>query len=377
MTGADGGFWARETRAVTAGLVREYTTVDPAGPRGRQATATTVSVLAAVVLAQWLHLEQPAWAAISAFISAQATAPATLRRGLARIGGTIAGAAVAVMLAPWLLYDMVACILVLMAAGFAGILGMIASRHGYAWLLGCMTLFMVVLSAVGNPALVLTTAFYRVFEVAIGTAFAMGSCWALMPPSGAPPAAPPPPSPAIVRHALRAGVAIGLTPLVWMLLDLPGLSQMAVTIAAVMAVPALTGQPAEDRVTLSRRALHRVGGCLVGGGVALAMLGLSVQDYAPWLALLGGGVWLGTVIHAMPGGISYVGTQGTVAFILTLVQGSGPPGSVTPGLQRLAAILVGLLILTVVTVLLTPEEDGASPPQGVTPRSAPDRPGRG
>ena len=61
------------------------------------------------------------WAAMSAFVCTQATAPAALRRGLLRIGGTITGAAVAVVLAPWLLYDMVASILVLMLAGFAAV----------------------------------------------------------------------------------------------------------------------------------------------------------------------------------------------------------------------------------------------------------------
>ncbi len=37
-----------------------------------------------------------------------------------------------------------------------------------------------------------------------------------------------------VRHALRAGFAVMLVPLVWNFLELPSLTQTAVTVAAVM-----------------------------------------------------------------------------------------------------------------------------------------------
>jgi hypothetical protein len=52
--------------------------------------------------------------------------------------------------------------------------------------------------------------------------------------------------------------------------------------------------------------------------------------------------------------IGYVGTQGAVVFIMTMVQGSGPPSSIIPGIERLAGITGGLLIVMTVSMLLAP-----------------------
>lgn len=350
------GFLAREAREVVTGVERELSSLDPGIPRGRQATTSALSVLLALSCALFLHLDDPAWAAVSAFMTTQANTPATLRRGVLRIGGTLAGAGLGVWLAPWLLFDPVACVLVLMTAAFGGVLAMLTLRHGYAWLLGAITLFMVLLGAVASPSAVLTIAIWRVLEVVTGTILAMLVVWALMPTEEAPPAAPAPVSAAMVRHAAIAGIAAGLVPVVWMLLELPNLSQMSITIAAVMAVPTLTGRQAEDGHVILRRSLHRTAGCLIGGAVGLLLLALPIQSFPVWLGLLGMGVWAGTFVHAMPGGVSYVGTQGTLAIMLTLVQGPGPPDTLTPGVMRLVGILLGLATLLVVSLLLTPEE---------------------
>lgn len=361
MTGGMGGFWIRETRDVVTGLERELAGLDPSLPRGRQATTAAMAVLLALGCALWLHLDDPAWAAVSAFMTTQANTPATLRRGVLRIGGTLAGAGLGVWLAPWLLYDPVACVAVLMLAAFGGVLAMLTLRYGYAWLLGAITLFMVVLGGVAAPSGVLTIAIWRVLEVVVGTVMAMVVVWALMPADAPPPAAPLPLSAALVRHAAIAGIAAGLVPVVWMVLDLPNLSQMSITIAAVMAVPTLSGRQADDWPLIMRRSLHRAAGCLIGGAMGLVVLALPVDSFAVWFVLLGIGVWAGTFVHAMSGGISYVGTQGTLAIMLTLVQGAGPPDSLTPGVMRLVGILLGLATLLIVSLLLTPDPDQSAP----------------
>ena len=56
-----------------------------------------------------------------------------------------------------------------------------------------------------------------------------------------------------------------IVPLVWRALDLPSLSQTAVTVAAVMAVPALSGDAAANQQKIVERSMHRLLGCgLVG-----------------------------------------------------------------------------------------------------------------
>lgn len=360
MTSNGGHLLRQEIGTLVEGVRHEIASVATTVPQGRHATSATIAVLLATTCAQFLHLENPAWAAISGFMITQASAPAAWRRGLLRLAGTMTGAALGVLLASWLLYDIVACTLVMMLAAFIGILGQLTSRYGYAWLLSSITLFMVLLGAVSNPPAALTTAIYRTLEVLVGTGIAMLTTWALMPPADAAAPAPlPAPEPHVIAHAIRSAIAVGLVPLVWIWLDLPGLSQMAVTVAAVMAVPALTGHQADDRAIVVRRSLQRVIGCLIGGLAALGILALSLQSYLPWLAALGVGVWVGTFVHAGRSKVTYVGTQGVVAFIITLVQGLGPPDSLAPAVQRMAGILVGLLVLLAVNIVLTPDQ--ASP----------------
>jgi uncharacterized membrane protein YccC len=124
-----------------------------------------------------------------------------------------------------------------------------------------------------------------------------------------------------VEHALRAGTAVMLVPLVWRWLELSNLSQTAVTAAAVMAVPALSHDDAANRQLITERALHRLLGCLLGGVAELACLILSIESFLPWLLMLTTGIWIAAHVQGSQRGIAYVGTQGAVVFISTLIQG--------------------------------------------------------
>jgi hypothetical protein len=81
------------------------------------------------------------------------------------------------------------------------------------------------------------------------------------------------------------------------------------------------------------------------------VLSLSFESFLPWLAVLCAGVWIGAHVQNGTHGISYVGTQGTVVFIMTLSQGFGPPASILAGVERFAGITGGLLIVLAVSVL--------------------------
>jgi hypothetical protein len=70
--------------------------------------------------------------------------------------------------------------------------------------------------------------------------------------------------------------------------------------------------------------------------------------------MLTAGIWIAAHVQASQRGIGYVGTQGAVVFISTLVQGWGPPASIFPGLDRFAGISGGLLILLAVSWLTAP-----------------------
>ena len=148
---------------------------------------------------------------------------------------------------------------------------------------------------------------------------------------------------------------IASIPVVWRVLELPNLSQMAISVGAMMAIPALTDNAAHNRTAVLRRAALRVVGCGLGGAIGLLLLALPIADsFVPWLLLLLAGVGIGVQVQSGRHGVGYVGTQAVVGFILTLVQGPGPPTSLAPAVDRLAGMLGALLLMLIATLLLGP-----------------------
>jgi len=343
-------------------LRSEMAEIDLSSARAQHCARMTLAVALAVIASLVLRLDAPWWAAISAFVSLQLTAPASIERGLLRIAGTAIGATIGLGLSPWLIEDQVAISLALFAASTIGVLGLQVSRHGYAWLLGGITTDMVLLATLGDPTSALEVACNRVAEVTIGTTIAVLISIALSPAATATSEAAARPGwsdllgaqwPA-VRHALRAGIGVMLVPWVWSWLELPNLSQTAITVAAVMAVQAASDDEIANRRQIAMRATHRILGCLIGGLGGLIVLSLSLESFLPWLALLSAGVWIGAHVQSSTRGIGYIGTQGTVVFIMTLVQDFGPPDSILAGIERFAGITGGLVILMLVSVVTAP-----------------------
>jgi uncharacterized membrane protein YccC len=331
------------------------------GSRLQQANIAALTVGIAILLALALRLDDPWWAGISGFICTQASAPQSLRKGALRIVGTLAGAAAGFVLAPAVVYDPLATVLLLFVAGTLAILGALLSPHGYAWLLGGITTIMVVLGALDDPTLALPIAFYRGAEIVLGTATALAMT-RLLSPSGDPvePTAPGWQSLLggnwhALSHAMRTGIVVAAVPLLWRQLELPNLSQMAISIGAVMAVPTLSGISDQDQRAISQRMLHRSVGCALGGGVGALFLTLPLsQSFGPWLLTIMAGVWVAMQIQSGRHGIAGVGAQAAVALILTLVQGAAPATSLLPALERIAGMLGAIGLLLLVNLLLGP-----------------------
>jgi uncharacterized membrane protein YccC len=344
---------------VFSAIGREIAELHLPGNRARLCAMTSLAVVIAVVCALALRFSDPWWAAISAFISIQSSRAGSVRRGSLRVLGTIAGATLGFVTASWLAYHHAACCLALFGFTFVAILGMAVSRYGYAWLFVGVTAVMVVLASLEDPTVALDVAFYRAAEISTGVVAAMFVAFLFA--SDEPVQVAPAPGwsdlggaqwPS-VAHAIRAGFVVAVLPSIWNWLEVPDLSQIVITVVAVVAVP--VSQDARDQGRLiASRGLHRLVGCLLGGFAGLLVLGLSITSFLPWLALLSAGVWVGTHVQASERGVGYVGTQATVVFIMTLVQGSGPPASILPGIDRFAAMTCGLVSLLVLSLLLQP-----------------------
>jgi uncharacterized membrane protein YccC len=347
--------------AALAGFAQELREISLDGPRSRQCTFAASSVALSVAIALVLHMDEVWWAAISGFMSSQATRPGSIQRGILRIAGTAGGAALALLAAPFTLNDHVTCDLFLLMTAWIGMYGMLSSRHGYAWLFCGVTAIMVTLLAIVDPPSMFRFAFFRTAEVAIGCASAVFFAL-IFSPDGPPDEAAPRPGwsnvlglgwPAAL-HALRCGVAVVLLPTIWSQIELPGVVQMAVSVAAVMAVPARSDDALTDGRRIAGHALHRLIGCFLGGAAGLLLLALPLTQFLPWLITLAAGVWIGTHIQSSTRGVGYIGTQATVVYVVTLVQGWGPPSSILPGIDRFIGILCGVTILLLASLSWLP-----------------------
>lgn len=343
-------------------LGRELRELGDDRARTRQGIVAACSVVLATVLALLLEVEAPWWAAISGFMSLMSSGAASLRRGLLRLTGTIAGAVLGFVMARWLPYDHVALLLFLGAVTMVGVVAMQVSPHGLAWLFLAITSTMVLLMSLNDPLRAVDVAYYRTYEVAIGVASAVVVANVLQDWH----ADPPPTAPGwrhllgaqwpALLHGMRSGLSVMIVLLTWILLDLPQVNEMAITVAVVMAAPVGGAGALDTRHAVAQRALHRFVGCLLGGVVALAVLSLDITSFPWWLALIAASVWTGMCIQVGRHGVGYVGTQAAFVFVVTLIQGARPPDSIMPGIDRFAGIAGGLAILLVVSLLLWPSD---------------------
>ena len=348
-------------------LAQELGELGEDAARSRQSLIAALVVPLATTMALVLEVDSVWWAAISGFMTTMATGSASIQRGLRRLAGTVAGAVLAFVMARWLPYNHPALDLFIGATTMVGVVAMFVSPHGLAWLFATITVILVLMSGLTDPLLVPSVACNRVIEVAIGVTAAVVVTNIVAPHEPAAPAAPLPgwrhllgAQWPVLLHGVRAAISVVLVLHAWILLDLPSMSQMAITIAVVMAVPGGAHGELASRHAVAERALHRVMGCLLGGAVALVCLSLSTTSFLLWLAMIAGGIWVCMHIQSSKRGVGYIGTQAGIVFIVTLIQGAAPPTSILPGIDRFAGITGGLVVLQLVSLLLWPGEAAAA-----------------
>jgi uncharacterized membrane protein YccC len=352
-----------------AGFWRELGELGQDPARARQGLVAACSVMLATTLALLLQLDSPWWAAISGFMSLMSTGAASLRKATLRMIGTIAGALVGFVMARWLLYDQFALVLFMAALTMLGVIAMQVSPHGLAWLFLTITSCLVLLMSLNEPQQAYNVACYRTLEVAVGVTSAIIVANLLQDWH----ADPQPPVPGwrhllgaqwpVVLHGVRAAIAVVTVFVIWILLELPQVTEMAVTVAVVMSAPVVSLGGLGTRHGVATRSIHRFIGCLLGGLVALGCLALNVTSFPWWLAMIGAAVWIGMHVQVGSHGVGYVGTQAAFVFIVTLIQGQAPPSSITPGIDRFAGITGGLAILLIVSLLLWPSDAEQAEPR--------------
>lgn len=322
------------------------------GPRMVDEAECVCSVLLAILLAHLIGATNVSWAAFSGYMVMRGHVAESLLRGILRLVGTTSGAALAVLIVPEVCASLPATAIVGAAIGGVTLYGAMTGRRAYAWLFVGLTFEMILLDTLEHPALAIGTfARTRMLEVAAGTAACVVvSCLSTLtvrrrwPAERSPPAKRAGWHPHAARHAAQAASALLILPLLWRIFHIPELAQSAVTIMAVMLVP-LTSLGASGFAPVSRRLVQRVAGCLAGS--ALAALFLFSAQGSPAVLILGTalGVAIGRHIENSKTGIVYVGTQFTLAVLVTLVPDSYADAAIHPAIERLTGILIGMALL--------------------------------
>ena len=362
-------------REIPAALISELRSFEAGGPRGTQALEAAISVALATFVALFLHSDEPWWAATSAWMVTRSSLSAALSSGVMRIIGSVAGAAIAVIVIGLFVYDPLPFCLSLFTVAWVGLYGFAKSRHNSAWLVSAITGNLVMLMALEQPQTTFTIAVNRVADAMIGTGSALLVTY-LLPALADTPATPvvnsrrPLPLMFLSRrharefevwlrenwplilHACRGGLTVMLLPLLLNWLAPLSSSTMAVTSVAVMAIPTTAILEADAR-TVVQRAVYRLLGCALGALLGLFCLYWVGSNFPIWLLLLMGGVWLSSQIQTGSTGIAYVGAQAGLAFLLSMIQSQGPPLSPTPGIDRFAGIMAGLFLLLIITMALS------------------------
>jgi uncharacterized membrane protein YccC len=362
-------------REIAGALGNELRSLEPHGPRGTTALSAALSVALACLAALILHSDEPWWAGVSAWMVTRSSLAVALSRGVMRIVGSAVGASIAVIALGFFAYDPLLFCLCLFLIASTGLFGFAKSPYGYAWLIFAITANLVMLMALDQPQTAFTIAVNRVADVAIGTASALLVTY-LLPALPDAPANPPARARSalpllfwsrryarefegwlhenrpMLLHAARGGLTVMVLPLLLNWLAPLGSSTLAVTAVAVMAIPT-TAILEPDARTVVQRAVHRLVGCALGALLGLLCLYWVGGNFAVWLLLLMSGVWFNSQIQSGSTGISYVGTQAGLAFLLSMIQGQGPPLSPTPGLDRFAGIMAGLSVLLVITMVIS------------------------
>ena len=322
-----------------------------------------LSVLLAVAFAHAIGAENVGWAAFSGYMVMRSHVAESFTRGVLRVIGTLAGAGVALLLAPWVLPQPWLVSVTLLIIGSITLYFAIVGRRAYAWLFTGLTFMMVLIEGLAHvEEPILRFASTRILEVLAGTTACVLvsaiSTWtvrrALPSPDRAMRAKPAGPAgrwqARVARHALVGGVALALIPWAWVWLGIGSLSQSSITIFAVMLVPAAS--LTEGMLSpVSSRLISRLIGCVAGG--LLASLVLLLSHHSPVLMTLG--LCLGVVIgrHIENGrpSMSYAGLQFTLAFLVVLVPDNYASAALEPGLDRLFGILFGMVLLEPVVLM--------------------------
>src|SRR6202000_1782478 len=137
--------------------------------------------------------------------------------------------------------------------------------------------------------------------------------------------------PIALRHAAQAAIALAFLPPVGVLFGVRDVAQGAISIMAVMLVP-VSSLGVSGLLPVSRKLMQRIAGCLAGAVLAACVLFISHGQLVALVLGTVAGVFVGRHIENGDHPHVYVGTQFTLAILVTLVPDSYAGADIAPAL---------------------------------------------
>src|ERR1700730_3186345 len=313
----------------------------------RTSLITAITCWLATFAALTLHLDNPWWATISAWVIANPDRDAFWQKGVLRICGTLAGCALGYELAILFLGRPILQATCFFLLGFCSSYMRFRSQFGYAWTLGGIAALLLMSVSLSAPETLYTFAHYRAYEIACGVGSAL-LCDAILGTllgfkgsstpanrSSSKSASLKSNQGELMAVALVGGLTTLILPILWSLFNLPSLPQSLVTVLVLL----------DPNLQATRfKGFQRFLGCIVGGAVGLIASVLAIDSFLVWSVFLILGIAGFSRLHLSDSRWAYTGTQGGLAFITALVTGAGPPNTIDPIVNRICGITIGVLI---------------------------------
>lgn len=335
---------------LTQDLKRELAELSFSGPTAGAAFRTALASILSMLAAMMLHLDKPYWAAITAVSIVLPDITSSLARSVDRCLGTVAGAIVGYFGAHFVADHLVFQLIVATAVAF-GVYGMERSAHGYAVLLGAVTVVLVMFGSLQTPDAALNLSVYRSLEIMVGVGvsylveLALAQSAEPLSAQSKPGIFDVPIDEGLLAIAVTGGIATASIPVIWEALQLPGLDQTPIT--AFVILLAMRREPVWT-------ALNRISGCAIGGVYGLLCMRLVGTDMAAWLALLFAGLYVSCHIKNGNRDAAYGGHQAAIAIIMSMVQGLAPSPDILPAINRLVGIVGGIVVVMVAQAFIAP-----------------------
>ncbi|MCD6047137.1 MAG: conserved rane protein of unknown function [Gammaproteobacteria bacterium] len=145
-------------------------------------------------------------------------------------------------------------------------------------------------------------------------------------------------------QGIRAAVCATVVPLIWIYLKMPGLSQISVSVIAILQL---------NPLATKAKGYARLLGCLLGSLTVYLILGLNINNIVLFLLVIFGVVFCFAYLHHGKK-VSTLGTQAGVVFILGMLTDLSPAVAFDQVFDRLIGIFLGVLTTVIITQYLWP-----------------------